>query len=263
MRRSLRSLAGLAGSIAFVTLAAGCMDETRPREDTTAPAAPQALYSVTGDSQVSLYWVNNTEPDFQHYAVWRGDSYDGPYDQIGTTASPVFVDQNVVNGRTYFYAVSAVDQAGNDSELSKENVFDTPRPEGFGVLLVNASSDPTGPSGYDFSSVSRRLSTDPATDVSYTMDGGVGVLATRDADTQIQDAGFHQLDELDWAPLQGWSPTREAEAVAGHAYYVWTRDNHFAKVRVTSLTASQVALDWAYQIDPGNQELAPGVAPKP
>src|SRR5262245_129031 len=98
MRRSLRSLAGLFGTAALTMLASGCMDETRPVTDETPPAPPQALFSVTGDGQVSLYWVSNTEPDFQHYVVWRGASYDGPFDKIGTTASPAFVDQGVING---------------------------------------------------------------------------------------------------------------------------------------------------------------------
>jgi hypothetical protein len=109
----------------------------------------------------------------------------------------------------------------------------------------------------------RRLSTDPRTDVYYTIEGGVRLLVARDLDTQIQDAGFHSIQDLDWAPDQGWSPTGTAEAVVGHAYYVWTRDNHYAKVRVGSLDASQVTMDWAYQIDPGNPELKPGTGPQP
>jgi len=43
--------------------------------------------------------------------------------------------------------------------------------------------------------------------------------------------------------------------VIGHSYYVFTRDNHFAKFRVTSLTDTAVHLDWAYQTDPGNPQL--------
>ena len=55
---------------------------------------------------------------------------------------------------------------------------------------------------------------------------------------------------------QGWSPSGTVEAVVGHNYVVWTRDNHFAKFRVTAVSATTVTLDWAYQLDPGNQELA-------
>src|SRR5947199_55619 len=83
-------------------------------------------------------------------------------DSSSTTS---FADNTVTNGNTYYYAVSAVDLAGQESpDLSFENVFDTPRPEGFGVTLTNsATTDAT--SGWDFSGVSRHPSGDPATDM--------------------------------------------------------------------------------------------------
>lgn len=265
MSRSLRSLVALAGTIGLSVFVAGCWDDDPVVvvADVTPPAPPQALFSVTGDGRVDLYWVRNTEPDFREYIVWRGPAFEGPYERIGNTGAPAFVDPSAVNGQTYFYAVSAVDQAGNDSDLSKEEVFDTPRPEGFGLTMVNAAADPTGPSGYDFSAGVRRLSTDPSTDIYYTVQGGIRLLRTRDANTEIQDGGFHAIADLDWAPAQGWTPTGEVEAIAGHAYYVWTRDNHYAKVRVSAIDGSQVTLDWAYQIDPGNPELKPGQGPTP
>ena len=264
MTRSSRTLAALAGMGGLLLAVAGCLDEpTSVVRDSRAPAPPQGLYSVTGDGQVDLFWVRNTEPDFREYLVWRGPAFQGPYTKLGQTGSPTFVDQTAVNGQTYFYAISAVDQAGNESDLSKEEVFDTPRPAGLQLSLVDATSDPTGPSGYDFSTGTRRLATDPNTDFSYTVQGGTRLLVARDASTQIQDAGFHALDDLDWAPSQGWSPTHEVEAVAGHAYYLWTRDDHYAKVRISGLDASQVTVDWAYQIDAGNPELSPGGGPRP
>lgn len=62
-----------------------------------------------------LMWTPNTEPDLSHYIVFSG-SQSGTYDayQIAqdTTFSPL------ENGR--FYAVKAVDSAGNVSDLSTE-----------------------------------------------------------------------------------------------------------------------------------------------
>jgi hypothetical protein len=43
--------------------------------------------------------------------------------------------------------------------------------------------------------------------------------------------------------------------IPGHCYLVWTRDNHYAKFRVTGLSPTVVSFDWAYQTDPGNPEL--------
>jgi hypothetical protein len=47
----------------------------------------------------------------------------------------------------------------------------------------------------------------------------------------------------------------------GHCYVVWTRDDHYAKFRVTDIQPAaggvpdRVVFDWAYQVDPGNREL--------
>ena len=219
------------------------------------PAAPQGLYSVTGDDRVSLFWIHNTEPDFAQYCIWRSPAFEGPYAKLGLTTLTNWVDETAVNGATYFYAVSALDQAGLESALSKESVFDTPRPEGFGLVLGNAAADPEGPTGYDFSAGVVRLWNDPQTDVYYHAANGIRLLVARDVNTDVQDAGFHALEDLDWAPDDGWSPTGEVELVPGHSYYVWTRDDHYAKVECVSIANGQVVLNWAYQLVPGNPEL--------
>jgi hypothetical protein len=83
--------------------------------------------------------------------------------------------------------------------------------------------------------------------------------------TDIQDAGYAQLDEVDWAPDGGWSPSGDVPLIEGHTYIVWIWDDHFAKFRVRQLNSERVILDWAYQVDLGNPELSvPGAAvPRP
>ena len=249
---------GIALSALLALAAAGCSsDKTVTARDLTAPAAPQALYSVTGDGRVTLHWVKNTELDLSGYRVYRAPAFVGPYDPLGLTTATTWVDDTVANGVTYWYAVSAYDRAGNESDLSVENVHDTPRPEGFDVSLVPTSLEASGTAGFDFSGPTQRLSADPRTDVYFTVLGGTLLMEARDLQTDIQDAGYHTMDELDWAPPNGWSPTGTAELILGHAYYVFTRDSHYAKFRVTALSSSLVRFDWAYQIDPGNPELKP------
>jgi len=242
-------------------LAAGCDDDDvvapiGPPQDVVPPAAPQAVKTVTGDARVTITWLRNTEPDLAGYRVYRGtDSYEGPFSPLGTTSSLGWVDQTVINGATYFYAVSAFDAAGNEGELSAENTFDTPRPEGTNVTLTPSSLEPDLPSGYDFSTGLARLSTNPETDVHFEVVDGTRLMVARDLSTDIQDAGFRPLDELDWAPEEGWSPTGTAELILGHSYYVWTRTDNFAKFRVTALSNTQVRFDWAFQLQAGNPEL--------
>jgi hypothetical protein len=245
-------------------LAAGCRDD-RVVSPRTRPAPPQGLHSVTGDHEVFLSWLPNTEHNIAGYNVYVGDCAGGqacPYDPIGSTSgvkSTSFVVQGIANGVTKYYAVSAVTFDGVESELSLDVIFDTPRPEGTGLVLTSYQSDSVH-AGYDFSDYAVRSYTSLFTDIFYGSSGGQSLMIAPFADTEIQDAGYaSSLDAVDFAPPGGWSPTGTVELITGHCYVVWTGagtlDDHFAKFRVTSLTSTRVVLDWAYQIDPGNGEL--------
>ena len=180
-------------------------------------------------------------------------------------------DFNVVNGVTYFYAVDAFDHAGNESELSYENAFDTPRPEGFNVTVFSRQDGP-GIAGLDFSDWDRNgFVTDwTANDVDVYFQRVGTVLFARGTVinniwNDLQDLGFTEtMDEVSWAPAEGWSVAPNGvELIEGHTYVVWTHDNFFAKFRVTQILGPALAptgavIDWAYQVDNGNPELVAG-----
>lgn len=251
-------LAYLLPVAALAILIAGCRDGSVAPRDVTPPAAPRGLYSVTGDQQVTMRWLENTEGDVAGYRIYQApleNGADGPYYRVGTTTSTSFVLGGLSNGVTKYLAVAAVDDYGNESDLSYDTIFDTPRPAGFGATLTNFLDGVTG-AGWDFSVASTRASNDVATDIYFGDNGSIGQLFARDTQTDIQDMGFaSSLDAIDYAPSAGWSPTGTVEAIAGHCYVVWTRDNHFAKFRITSVSGAAVVFDWAYQTDPGNGEL--------
>ncbi|MEO5987723.1 MAG: fibronectin type III domain-containing protein [Candidatus Eisenbacteria bacterium] len=247
----------------FAVLLAGCTDETvtAPR-DITPPAAPRGLYSVTGDGAVTLRWLANTEGDLSGYRIYMSPCENGtdcPYDRQGATTSTSFVVGGLGNGITRYFAIAAIDAAGNESALTYETIIDTPRPAGINASLGNFMTSPTG-AGWDFSAASVRSSNDTQTDIYFGYNGGVYQMFSKDvapALTEIQDAGYATtLDAVDWAPSVGWSPSGTVELIVGHCYVVWTRDDHYAKFRVTSLSSSRVVFDWAYQTDAGNPELA-------
>ncbi len=73
--------------------------------------------------------------------------------------------------------------------------------------------------------------------------------------TLIQDTGYVDLVNVDYAPPSGWSADGVVEAIPGHSYIVLTRANHYAKFQVRSRDGSGMLMDWAYQIDPDNPEL--------
>ncbi|MHC4641080.1 MAG: DNRLRE domain-containing protein [Planctomycetota bacterium] len=85
------------------------------------PSAPTGLVATAGNGQVSLDWNDNTEPDLDGYNVYRSEASGGPYTLIATLpATSDYLDSTVVNGTTYYYVVTAVDQALNESGSSNE-----------------------------------------------------------------------------------------------------------------------------------------------
>jgi hypothetical protein len=243
--------------LAGALLLTGCNDTTSPR-DLRSPAAPRGVASVTGDHEVFLTWLENTEADLVGYHVYEGScarGVDCPYERVGSTTGSEFIVRGLVNGSTRFFAVSAYDRSGNESPLSYQDVFDTPRPEGFGLRLDNYLESPAI-SGYDFSAYSVVAFDHAEADVYFGSQNGMNLMITPFQDTDIQDAGFAaSLDAVDFAPSGGWAPSGSVELVVGHCYVVHTHDDHYAKFRVTSMDAHRVSIDWAYQVDPGNREL--------
>lgn len=254
----------LAALVLLPALLAGCRDSTKPR-DTSAPAAPRGLVSVTGDHEVYLSWYANTESDVTTYRIYESACADGPgcpYDRIGSTAGTQFRVTGLSNGVTRYFAVTAVDRAGNESDLTYDHVFDTPRPEGFDVRLTDATVGPAT-AGWDFSSGVVRAFDAENVDVYYQTSNGVDRMVAPFTDTDIQDAGYATtLDAIDFAPTAGWSPSGAVELVLGHAYVVWTHDDHYAKFRVTRISGGSIDMDWAYQVDPGNRELRARPTPR-
>lgn len=248
--------------LAAVVALSGCDDGTRPG-DVTPPAAPRGVYSITGDHEVFVSWLDNTEPDVAGYRIYDSPcgELDCPYDPVGSTSRTSFTVTGLPNGVTRHYAVAAYDRAGNESDLSYDTVFDTPRPEGRDAFLNNSQETLAG-AGWDFSAYQSRPADDPLTDMYFGFNGSIDQMFVPDLGTDIQDAGYaSSLDAVDYAPSGGWSPTGTVELIQGHCYVVATRDNHYAKFRVTDLrpagggNPTQVVLDWAYQVDTGNREL--------
>jgi hypothetical protein len=246
------------GAIAMLS---GC-DEDEPR-DVYPPAAPRGLRSVTGDGEARLSWLGNTESDVAGYRIYMGPCANGPdcpYDRIGVTSGTMFVAP-LANGETQYFAVAAYDRSGNESALSKEDVFDTPRPAGFGLGLTDYVAAPAT-SGYDFSAYSVVPFDSPNADIVFGYDGTVYRMFAPFADTDLQDAGYTaSLDDVDFAPGEyGWSNNGTVELIERHSYVVrigYPLQTHYAKFRVVSLSAgpARAVLDWAYQTDPFNPEL--------
>jgi len=102
--------------------------------DTFPPATPTGLeIAVLPASQqvpayVELSWAISTEEDLAGYFLYRSDREDTPGDRINPEMlpGPAFRDISVQPGKRYYYRVSALDRAGNESPMSSAVVADVP-----------------------------------------------------------------------------------------------------------------------------------------
>ena len=254
---------GLLLPIWVVLLTAGCCD-VNYCWDRTPPPIPSGVYTITGDGYVEVCWSEVRTDDLDGYRIYRSQRENGTYWRIGRSTDDYYLDEDVENGVTYYYAVASYDLDGNESDLSYETVHDTPRPEGRDLVIY----DEDARAGVDFSGYYHHIVQpwdDPFVDMYLLWLNGRYCLASTDVEyhgavygTDIQYAGYvNSLDEIDWAPDGGWS-VDIADTVTlyeGHAYLVWTWENHFAKFQVVHIGYDYVAIDWAFQVDEGNPEL--------
>lgn len=101
--------------------------------DTFSPAAPQdlvaaALPGAAGSYVVDLSWTINLETDLAGYRVYRSESGSerGKLLTSDLLPTPAYRDSSVSTGRRYWYTVTAVDRAGNESASSGVEAVEIP-----------------------------------------------------------------------------------------------------------------------------------------
>ena len=91
--------------------------------DTFAPPSPTGLVAVRSGEDVLLTWTEVERTDVTGYHVYRAESEDGPFVLLTEDVLPVpsYSDDAVASGQTYYYAVTAIDDArsANESERSE------------------------------------------------------------------------------------------------------------------------------------------------
>lgn len=95
------------------------------------PAAPTGVSATAGDGFVTLTWNANTEDDFSRYAIFKGTSSTSLSWYQGSITQTQFTDNSVTNGTTYYYAVQAIDDAGNRSLSATVSATPGAEPEYF------------------------------------------------------------------------------------------------------------------------------------
>jgi hypothetical protein len=92
----------------------------RDLADTAAPATPAGLTAKARLGSVQLDWSDVADGDLDGYDVYRAASVAGPFTRVNASrlAASAYTDASVTGGTTYFYAVTASDEANNRSPLS-------------------------------------------------------------------------------------------------------------------------------------------------
>ena len=248
-------------TIILLFFLSGCdVNEPEYVVDYVPPVIPNGVKVVVGDNRVDLYWNENRETDLAGYNIYYSDAYDGKYTNIGSSAYASFIDYGALNGEKYYYAITAYDYNGNESDLSRDVVYSTARPEDFNVSIFDYRQFPNN-SGYSFSLES--VVAYDSIDVDFFFENYQGDFYL-DVwnDTDIQDMGpTNDIYDIPYAPTSGWSQTKDAFAIVGHTYVIWTWNNHYAKIRISQITSERVVFDWAYQLVEGERQLKSSVIP--
>ena len=94
---------------------------TEASGDMTPPATPTGFSASYGNGWIKLSWDENPEADLSGYSLHRGTAL--AKTGLAVIASNLpnrsYNDQGLVNGVTYYYQISAVDQNSNESPASE------------------------------------------------------------------------------------------------------------------------------------------------
>ncbi len=233
------------------------------------PEPPQGVFSITGDEYVELWWAGPYDRDIDEFIIYANTvGLNADYVEIGRRSADDnpnvdliyydFTHSNLDNGDTYYYAIASVDNAGQISTLSAEDIFDTPRPEG--VIYIYDINVIQSSAGIHFVAGSTIDAANSECDAYIDSFDGIYYLNAGDLNlfrgTEIQGMGYTTYwDDIGYAPTTGWSDLGYVEVVIGHTYIIKTDDNHYAKMRVLETDGAGVRLQWAYQTDLNNPEL--------
>ncbi len=89
------------------------------RTETNAPAAPAGLTATYMGGAMNLDWADSPDGDLHEYRVYRSRFADRDFKPFAMSkATSEHTDDQVINGRDWYYKVSAIDTNRNESALT-------------------------------------------------------------------------------------------------------------------------------------------------
>jgi len=104
--------------------------------DTPPGKVTNVIVTTVSSSELNVSWTANTEPDMDHYNVYRSETPEFTPDPTNLVASPTvnyYLDSGLKASTTYFYQVTAVDTSANEG---------TPSDEAYGTTEAESISIP-------------------------------------------------------------------------------------------------------------------------
>jgi regulation of enolase protein 1 (concanavalin A-like superfamily) len=111
----LRPEGGNADIFGYGTLTYTLDEKASPYPASPVPPVPMELVATAAIDRVYLKWSPSGAYITQGYNVLRSTTSGGPFTSIFSTTgntTPQYIDTNVEGGKIYYYAVSAINQAG-------------------------------------------------------------------------------------------------------------------------------------------------------
>jgi hypothetical protein len=96
------------------------------------PPTGLAISKLSDSNVIRLNWNTNTQADFAGYKVYRAESAEGPFLEIGQVSQNGYSDMNVEPGKKYYYRVTRL--SGSSEESSASNVESLVMP---GIMNTN------------------------------------------------------------------------------------------------------------------------------
>ncbi|MFC2169881.1 hypothetical protein ACFLRM_04885 [Acidobacteriota bacterium] len=90
-------------------------------EDIFAPVSPSGLLTIAGEMVIALSWNSNQEEDLAGYKVWRRLEGEEEFVLLTPelTRENTYNDTEVDKNIKYYYAITALDMSGNESQKSE------------------------------------------------------------------------------------------------------------------------------------------------
>jgi hypothetical protein len=247
------------------------------------PADPAGVEVVALDNANFIRWSDNARSaeDFSFYRVYLQENGGGSL-LLGETDSEGFMDLLAVNGQTYRYFVTALDDQGHESSGSQAGVG-TPRPDYHGEWMY-AFDDEPAKSGFRFQAdeASNPIVSGTSSNRHFRMEvDSEGWWLVPGPGTEVYDGYFETTAlrcgpgadkdciAVDQAPLTGYA-VRDLPLYPQSTYVLKvTGDDgkrRYGAIRVTLLGYDQadsalMIFDWAYQLQVGNPNLSPRQPP--